>query len=505
MRQLVFSVSFNKEEKIVEVYSKNGIAYTYEDTIGLPFYFSKVRKAVIQKFYKNLNRDEIIKELKDDFKEEDIIFYYIFVKKWNGLEGFSLKTSTSLKKAPDDIKDFILRNGLLHLVLCTTENCNLRCRYCTYYSDNYEYMRRYSERYMDFEIAKKAIDQFFLLLGEGKRYNPWRQHAIGFYGGEPLLNFNLIKRSVEYIEKEYCDYKIRYPVTTNATLLNEEKAEFLMSHNFSIAVSIDGPEEEHDRNRIYPNGKGSFRDVMKNASKIMEEGYDKIGSLAVFDWKSDLFKLQEFFNKEDVPKLMGISMPTPYMGCKYYDQFSKEDLQNYKEKFEKAKNYYFENLKNFKGTNSFFDYLFGYPAYGALFGGIALVDPNPIMPRTGACIPGRKIYVDVEGRFHTCEKINEAFPIGDVNKGLDFKKIAEMVSNYLDHLDRCSNCKVKRICNKCYCAFTTDKGFLTSSQVCKNVEDSLADSLSDAFTIGEIYPKFFDTFTSNYVSQCLIS
>ena len=85
-----------------------------------------------------------------------------------------------------------------------------------------------------------------------------------------------------------------------------------------------------------------------------------------------------------------------------------------------------------------------------------------------------------------------------MEKGLDFERIAEMMGNYFQHLDSCSNCEVRRICDKCYCAFVTDKGFLNSSQVCKNVEASIADSLSDAFTIGEINPEFLENFSGNY-------
>ena len=485
----------------MKFYSKSGMEYVYDNVTGLTFPSTSLMERVIQEVQGNLSEEETVDRLKSEFYEEDILFWYNFVNKWSKFKAFSSTQAQISMEKPDaeDIKEWILREGLLQLTLCATEDCNFRCKYCVY-SDNYEYSCGYSHKYMNFETAKKAIDHYFSLLEEAKRYNPCKRLAVGFYGGEPLLNFKLIERCVEYIEKEYSAYKILHTTSTNASLLNEEKADFLMQHNFSIAVSLDGPEEEHDRNRVYANGKGTFKDIMKNVSYVMEKGYEKISSLAIFDWKSDLFKLQEFFDREDVPPLVFISMVYPHMGCNYYNQFSKEDFQCHLEQMKKAKQHYEEYLikNNLKNRTSVFDLLFGLSAARSIFHTSVILDPFPIMPCTSSCIPGRKLYVDVDGRFHTCERINATFPIGDVENGLDFERIAEMMGNYFQHLDSCSNCEVRKMCNKCYCAFVTDKGFLSSSQVCKNVEVSIADSLSDAFTIGEINPEFLENFSGNY-------
>ncbi|MCK4731417.1 MAG: radical SAM protein [Methanophagales archaeon] len=489
----------------MKFYSKNGIAYVYDSATGLTFPSTSLMERVIQEVQGNLSEEETVERLKSDFNEEDILFWYNFVNKWSKFKAFSsTQAQISMEKpSTEDVKEWIVREGLHQLTLCVTEDCNFRCKYCVY-SDNYEYSCGYSHKYMNFETAKKAIDHYFSLLEEAKRYNPCKRLGVGYYGGEPLLNFKLIKRCVEYIEKEYNAYKILHSITTNASLMNEEKADFLMQHECSIAVSLDGAEEEHDRNRVYANDMGTFKDIMNNVSYVMEKGYEKINSLAIFDWKSDMFKLQEFFDREDVPPLSIISMANIYMGCNYYNQFSKEDFQSHREQMKKAKQHYEEYLiknnlnNNLNNRSSVFDLLFGLSAARSIFQTPVLLNPFPLMPCTGSCIPGRKLYVDVDGRIHTCERINKAFPIGDVENGLDFEKIAEMMGNYFQHLDSCSNCEVRKMCNKCYCAFVTDKGFLSSSQVCKNVEASMADSLSDAFTIGEINPEILENFSGNY-------
>lgn len=413
---------------------------------------------------------------------------------------------------PMDVREYDLKNGLLQLTLCLTEDCNFRCKYCIY-SENYEYTRGYSHRYMSFETAKKAIDIYFSLLEEGKRYNPWRDIAIGFYGGEPLLNFKVLKASVEYIKERYPEWKVSYTITTNATLMDREKADFLMDNDFSIAVSIDGPKEEHDRNRVYIDGRGTFDDVMKNVSYVMQR-YEKIHSLAVFDWKSDLFRLDDFFQRKDVPQLSNISLVDTDMGCSYFKQFTKEDFENYRRQIDEGWRLYLEKVTNrgketYPNINtsmnsisewraSFFDQFFGLRCSKRIFQNVAVLQPHPIMPYTGSCIPGRKIYVDVDGNLHTCERINGAFPIGDVERGLNFEKISEMMSRYFESLDVCGECGVKRMCGHCYCNFATDSGFSDASLVCKNRESSVMSSLSDSFTLGEISPDVLESVAGDF-------
>lgn len=109
-------------------------------------------------------------------------------------------------------------------------------------------------------------------------------------------------------------------MTTNSSLLDKEKADWLMQHNFKLSISLDGPEEEHDRNRVYASGKGTFKDVMKNVSYIMNKEYDRITSLPIYDWKSDLFRLEKFFAREDVPPIAAVN-PVVDRGH-YYEQFA---------------------------------------------------------------------------------------------------------------------------------------------------------------------------------------
>ena len=74
---------------------------------------------------------------------------------------------------------------------------------------------------------------------------------VTFCGGEPLINFPLIKKCIQYIDYQYSDYDVHYSLTTNATLLTDEIIDFLYIHDVNAVVSFDGPKEDHNRNRIY--------------------------------------------------------------------------------------------------------------------------------------------------------------------------------------------------------------------------------------------------------------
>ena len=137
-----------------------------------------------------------------------------------------------------ELLPFYLQSKVGQLVLQVTQNCNLRCDYCVY-SGKY-ITRGHTNKRMNYETAKKAID--FL-----KEHSVEKERVIiGFYGGEPLLEFELIKKCVKYARKELKGKQINFALTTNATLLNDEIINYFIEHSFIVTVSIDGPKEMHD-------------------------------------------------------------------------------------------------------------------------------------------------------------------------------------------------------------------------------------------------------------------
>jgi len=142
-------------------------------------------------------------------------------------------------------KDFINKEIYL-LRLAVTTNCNLRCKYC--------FVRKTNEE-MSFLTAKNAIKIFLK--------SPGRRKLLIIYGGEPLLNFNLLEKVVLYAEMLITDLNKELVVSlgTNGLLLNKDYLIFFKEHNIKLAISMDGNSKAHNNHRVYKNGKGSFEKI----------------------------------------------------------------------------------------------------------------------------------------------------------------------------------------------------------------------------------------------------
>lgn len=142
---------------------------------------------------------------------------------------------------------------LKSLCLVIDNSCNLCCDYCFANKGTYDK----PNEFMTFETAKKAID--FLIESTLEHGN---KISVAFFGGEPLLNFKLMKECVEYIDT-FKKIECKYMITTNGTLLTKSIVEFLEEHRFDIMISIDGNKHLHDFYRKYKSGRGSYDDVVK--------------------------------------------------------------------------------------------------------------------------------------------------------------------------------------------------------------------------------------------------
>jgi uncharacterized protein len=166
------------------------------------------------------------------------------------------------------------------LYLIVADKCNLRCTYCFVLNNMPD---GYRQTIMSFPVAKEAIDMFFRNLSMNPPQYSNKFKAIYFYGGEPFINFPVIKSSVEYIESAYAEQvcamgdKFRISIVTNGTLVTEEIAKFIAARkNIHVAISIDGPQEVHDVMRKCENGKGSFADAMRGLQFFKEAGKNDV-------------------------------------------------------------------------------------------------------------------------------------------------------------------------------------------------------------------------------------
>ena len=341
------------------------------------------------------------------------------------------------------------------MTLQVTQQCNLKCEYCPYSGGFYN--RQHNNRKMSFEIAKKAIDFYFLHSFD----IPDAQ--IGFYGGEPLIEFEMIRRIVEYCNNEYYGKKIRYFVTTNATLLTEEKLDFLMKNNFVLTISLDGPRQYHNKNRHRVDDTGSFDIVMENIKMVYRKYHDKKENIqfnCVIDPEADLKCINDFFIKEEALREYrvlfnsisreGIKEDDKFLpGDSYFEQYEYEVFKMMYSKYGKVKGIdvsnivetYFWQIKTTYGDRK--------------ITGLHEEYSHP----SGPCIPGvHKLFVDVLGNYYPCEKVCEESKdmiIGNVESGFDKSQVDKLLNIGKMTEVQCKNCWCAKYCFVCAVHFKT--------------------------------------------------
>lgn len=149
------------------------------------------------------------------------------------------------------------------MCLLVSMDCNLRCKYCFASTGDFGLGRKL----MSYETGKQAID--YLLENSGDRKNL----ELDFFGGEPLMNWEVVKKVVLYARSREAEYgkKFRFTVTTNGTLLTEDKIEFINKEMSNVVLSIDGRKEVNDRMRVNVEGKGCHDQIIENYKKLVDK------------------------------------------------------------------------------------------------------------------------------------------------------------------------------------------------------------------------------------------
>lgn len=331
------------------------------------------------------------------------------------------------------------------LTLGLTKGCNLRCTYC--YESIYGYD---AKQIMTWETAKKAIDLFWSQLTKYHIIS-----AIYFFGGEPHMNFDLIKKVVDYSygHKTMSGYMGRYPnylLSTNGTILSFEmyKLYSKLGSRINIRISVDGFGEDHDINRKTINGKGSWPLLKKNLKyyRILSEKYGVKISLNCTINKSNIKNLYDNYTK--LFELTNMCIGHFWV---LEENWTREDFDIIKEQISMLYDYCARNKS----------WVFN------------VCNPNPQMElynvkTTGEteheciCPSGTKaMSVDNNGNILPCIKCLYNFPeeiakFGNVDTGIDEnkrKKFLYEVNNLDNLLGDCKNCdsNIRYRCNVCLC------------------------------------------------------
>ncbi|PBF67131.1 thioether cross-link-forming SCIFF peptide maturase [Clostridioides difficile] len=209
-------------------------------------------------FYKEKSKEEILEILKSKYQEEKINEAYEEILNLEK-EGL-LYTEDTYQYHPS----FVHREPVVKaLCLNVAHDCNLKCKYCFAAQGDFGG----EKELMSFEVGKAAID--YLIANSGSRKNL----EIDFFGGEPLMNFEVVKQLVDYgrsVEKDY-NKNIRFTITTNGVLLNDEIIDDINENMHNVVLSLDGRKEVNDNMRPTLNDKGSYDITLPRFKKLVEK------------------------------------------------------------------------------------------------------------------------------------------------------------------------------------------------------------------------------------------
>lgn len=378
-----------------------------------------------------------------------------------------------------DEVEYYATNRLMELILQVTQQCNLRCSYCTY-SGNY-YNREHSDERMSFEMAKRAMDFYFDHTGD------MDDLGIAFYGGEPLLEFSLIRRCVEYAEEQVKDKSIAFYITTNGTLLTDKVISFLVKHNVRLTISLDGEKEEHDINRRFRNGKGSFDFIIKNLQKLKdcnEEYFDTVMYNTVINPRADLKSVLKYFSKSQLfnPRRVRLSMMTD-SGLIDSSLLSTDESfwVPYRYELMKVLLYMANKIRHddlhplYAGMEYTFDQFYKELRQHSV--------EATVMHHGGPCVPGtRRLFVTTTGKFYPCERVSESLremEIGSIDRGFDYEKMRAILNIGRLTEEQCLRCWNLRLCKMCASEIDPIDSKLTSKGKLPKCTQGIEKSLHD--------------------------
>ena len=321
-------------------------------------------------------------------------------------------------------------------IIAITEQCNLRCTYCCY-SGEYEGNHSHNSR----TLCEGDIQAIYDFIDKTANTKPIR---ISFYGGEPLVNYPLVQYAIQVGQQRWED-DVTFSVSTNGTLLTEERIAWLVNNGVELAISIDGTQPFHDAHRVDAKGNGSYTKV-RNALAYLHNNtfnqYPKVVLMITLPSVSTLISIAQAWHEDEVLQHYA---PTHISGLtpNFLQGVAKEDWETLKTQYIHLLDAY-EQHPEWSVFQTFFDEIVSYWKNRPVF---EVSEATPL----STCMPvNTKLYINANLQLAVCEKFNDRFRIGSINDGIGWQKANEMTKEYYRKREnRCTYCPAVRMCNMC--------------------------------------------------------
>ena len=409
---------------MVHKYNMNGYYIVIDSNSGSIHVVDEIVYDVLD-FYQDNDLDNIQKKLGDKHDKNKIEECYLEVQE---LEKQDLLFSKDIYKgmmADINGRDPVVKALCLHIA----HDCNLKCAYC--FAEEGEYKGKRS--LMSLEVGKQAID--FILSNSGSRKNL----EIDFFGGEPLMNFEVVKGIVAYgreKEKEY-NKNIRFTITTNGLLLNDDKLEYINETMDNVVLSIDGRKNVNDKMRKCHGDKSSYDIIVPKFKKLAESrnhtNYYVRGTFTRenLDFSEDVMHLQNLGFKQ-------ISIEPVVADEKEWYAIRQEDIAKICDEYEKLAKDMLKSRKAGENFN-FFHFMID------LSGG-----PCATKRLIGCGAGTEYLAVTPEGDLYPCHQFvgMDEFKMGTVTEGvINTEKYEEFEKSNIYAKEDCTSCWGRFYCS----------------------------------------------------------
>lgn len=417
---------------MVHTFYLNGYYIALDVNSGAVHVLDKLCFDLLNKFEDKLPEEfpkEILDELSKEYSREELLEVYSELLELQ--KAGQLFSEDDYERFTDMMKGAPIKSMCLHI----SHDCNLRCKYCFASTGDFGKGRKL----MPVETGKKAID--FLLTHSGNRHNL----ELDFFGGEPLMNWDAVKKIVDYARSKEEEYnkKFRFTVTTNGVLLNDDNIDYINKEMKNVVLSLDGRKCVNDNMRLAINGKGSYDVIVPKFQKLVEkrlEGENKEyyarGTFTKnnLDFAQDVYHIADDLGFDQLSVEPVIADPSePYA-------ITEEDLPTIFAEYEKLAVEMIRRKKEGRCFN-FFHFMID-------------LDQGPCaIKRLRGCGCGNE-YVSVtpDGDIYPCHQFvgNDEWKMGNLDDGtLD----TEMKDKFA-----CSNIYTKEGCKDCWCKFYCSGG-----------------------------------------------